>query len=300
MEHIDARAEEIKKMILKMGTGNFSYRIPRSAENTQTESIIALLNMLAQEFEVAYNPFFGTSPFTTITRIKHYIFMLDQQYRILQTNFDADNDRVLEKQNFLNLLSPASQEVFQKLLKTPKKKGKTLNGQLELKADKKLLMPLNCSVFPLRAFHPDSGLLVVLSRIQTLNPLLHGKQQEKQEYPVQQLKVLKSSEDIHKFREIAVYLHKHLDRPLGSLKEIASAFNINEFKLKKGFKELHQTTVFKYHLQLRLSLALQLVLDTSDQLASIAWKTGFKNYDHFAQAFKREFGVAPSHYRKQK
>ncbi len=300
MEHIDARAEEIKNMILQMGAGNFNYRIARSAENSETESIIALLNMLAEEFEVAYNPFLGTPPFTTISRVKHYMFILDNQYTILQTNFDADSDETLETQNFLNILSPASREVFEKLAKTPKKKGKKLNGHLELSTAKKLLLPLNCSVFPIDDSHPVSKLLVMLSRIQTLNPLLHGKLKPKKDKPSQKLKVLKSSEDIHKFREIAVYLEKHRDQPLSSLKEIATAFHMNEFKLKRGFKELHQTTVFKYHLQLRLSHALQFIINTSDQLTSIAWKTGFKNYDHFAQAFKREFGVSPSHYRKHK
>ena len=300
MVNIDAQAEEIKNMILKMGAGNFSYRIPRTADNTETETIIALLNMLAQEFEVAYNPLFGIPPTTMITRIQQYIFILDHQYDILQTTFNVDTDSPLEKQNFLNILTPTSQEEFKMLVKTLKKKDKTLNTQLEVLTGKKLVLPLNCSVVQLEDSDPASKLLVMLSHIQTLNPLLLGKPPVKREYPMLKLKVIKSSQDIKKFREIEVYIRKHINKPLVSLKDIASAFNMNEFKLKKGFKELYQTSVFKYHMQSRLTHALQLIISTTDRLSAIAQKTGFKNYVHFAQSFKKEFGVPPSQHRKQK
>lgn len=300
MVNIDARAEEIKNMILKMGAGNFSYRIPRSADNTETESIIALLNMLAQEFEVAYNPLFGIPPTTMITRVQHYFFILDDQNGVLQTNCNVDTDSPLEKQNFLNILSSTSQAAFKKLVKTLKKKDKTLHTQLEVLSDKKLVLPLNCSVVQIEGSHPAAKFLVMLSHIQTLNPLLIGKLPVKREYPMLKLKILKSSQDIKKFRDIEVYIRKHSNEPLVSLKDIASKFNINEYKLKKGFKELYQTSVFKYHLRSRLTHALQLIINTTDRLSAISQKTGFKNYVHFAQAFKKEFGVSPSHHRKQK
>jgi AraC family transcriptional activator of pyochelin receptor len=60
-----------------------------------------------------------------------------------------------------------------------------------------------------------------------------------------------------------------------SLTEIATAVGLNEYKLKRGFKETFQTTVFGYLTAQRLLLAKRYLLDTDKTAAEIAFDLGY-------------------------
>jgi AraC-like DNA-binding protein len=78
-----------------------------------------------------------------------------------------------------------------------------------------------------------------------------------------------------------------------SLTEIATAVGLNEYKLKRGFKETFQTTVFGYLTAQRLILARRYLLDTDKTAAEIAFDLGYATPQHFNNAFKRHFGHTP-------
>jgi AraC-like DNA-binding protein len=78
-----------------------------------------------------------------------------------------------------------------------------------------------------------------------------------------------------------------------SLSEIAAAVGLNEYKLKRGFKETFQTTVFGYLTDQRLLLARRYLLDTEKTAAEIAYELGYSTPQHFNNAFKRHFGHTP-------
>lgn len=79
-----------------------------------------------------------------------------------------------------------------------------------------------------------------------------------------------------------------------SLKEIARNFGINEFVLKKGFRENFNTTVFEFLLSKRLEHAHQLLLNTDQTIQEISSLVGYKYPNHFSTAFKKKFGINPS------
>lgn len=83
-----------------------------------------------------------------------------------------------------------------------------------------------------------------------------------------------------------------------SLKSIARHFGINEFLLKKGFRENIGTTVFDYILSKRLEYSLQLLQSTDQSIADIGVTIGYKYPNHFSSAFKKRFGVNPTDWRK--
>lgn len=56
------------------------------------------------------------------------------------------------------------------------------------------------------------------------------------------------------------YLVRHIDRP-PSLPEMARIAGINEYQLKKGFKETFGNTVFGYRSETRLELAKSELLE---------------------------------------
>jgi AraC family transcriptional regulator, transcriptional activator of the genes for pyochelin and ferripyochelin receptors len=78
-----------------------------------------------------------------------------------------------------------------------------------------------------------------------------------------------------------------------SLSEIAHHVGLNEYKLKRGFKETFDNTVFGYLTEQRLQLARQYLLDTQQTAAEIATQLGYATPQHFNNAFKKKFGVTP-------
>ncbi|WP_324672175.1 AraC family transcriptional regulator [Hymenobacter sp. GOD-10R] len=83
-----------------------------------------------------------------------------------------------------------------------------------------------------------------------------------------------------------------------SLLELARMFGTNDFKLKKGFRQLFGTTVFGYIAEQRLRVAEQLLTLTEQSIQEIAESVGFTNPAHFTTAFRRKFGVTPSQIRR--
>jgi AraC family transcriptional activator of pyochelin receptor len=83
-----------------------------------------------------------------------------------------------------------------------------------------------------------------------------------------------------------------------SLSEVAKLVGLNEYKLKRGFKEMFATTVFAYLTEQRLELAKRSLLDTEKTAAEIAFDLGYATPQHFHNAFKKRFGVTPNSMRK--
>lgn len=78
-----------------------------------------------------------------------------------------------------------------------------------------------------------------------------------------------------------------------NLSEIALHVGLNEFKLKKGFKETFNSTIFGYLTDQRLELAKQYLLDTQQTAADISVLLGYATPQHFNNAFKKKFGITP-------
>ena len=99
---------------------------------------------------------------------------------------------------------------------------------------------------------------------------------------------------IYKAREIIL---EKIDEPC-SLIELARLSGINDFKLKKGFKDVFGTTVFKYLFEVRMERSKTLILEGKFTISEIAFMIGYKNPAHFTAAFKRKFGRLPSDFRR--
>ncbi len=107
-----------------------------------------------------------------------------------------------------------------------------------------------------------------------------------------QKKHLISSIDRKKLIEAKEFINNRIDNP-PTLHQISNQVNLNEFKLKRGFKELFGTTVFEYTQNCRMELAKQLLLDTDKTAKEIAYEIGYSSPQHFSKAFKNLFGVTP-------
>ena len=103
---------------------------------------------------------------------------------------------------------------------------------------------------------------------------------------------LKSNADKEKIIAARDLVNERVHCP-PSLSEIAAAVGLNEYKLKRGFKETFQTTVFGYLTDQRLLLARRYLLDTEKTAAEIAYELGYSTPQHFNNAFKSHFGHTP-------
>jgi AraC-like DNA-binding protein len=88
------------------------------------------------------------------------------------------------------------------------------------------------------------------------------------------------------------YLIQCLDLP-PSLKELSRIAGINEFKLKRGFKESFNNTVFGYLADYRLEMAKDSLLAGEKSPSQLAFDLGYSSLQHFSTAFKKKFGMSP-------
>jgi AraC-like DNA-binding protein len=87
----------------------------------------------------------------------------------------------------------------------------------------------------------------------------------------------------------ATFLEEH------SLLSISRQFGVNQNKLKTGFKALFGAPVITYLYDLRMDYARMLLLDRNMNVSEVAPVVGYGSANHFSTAFKRKFGISPSH-----
>ncbi len=84
-----------------------------------------------------------------------------------------------------------------------------------------------------------------------------------------------------------------------TIPELAKQVGINQCYLKKGFKEIFDSTVYDYIQQQRMQKARMLLISSTKPIASIAEAVGFSSVSSFSQSFKKIVGVLPSELQKQ-
>ena len=79
-----------------------------------------------------------------------------------------------------------------------------------------------------------------------------------------------------------------------SLTALAEAAHISPFHFTRIFKEITSFTPYGYLLRTRLQNARLQLTQTSQQVTSIAFASGFNSLEHFSGAYKAFFGKSPS------
>ncbi|HVI45364.1 MAG TPA: AraC family transcriptional regulator [Chitinophaga sp.] len=79
-----------------------------------------------------------------------------------------------------------------------------------------------------------------------------------------------------------------------TLETLAKACQLNEYKLKAGFRQVFGTTVSDYIRDLRMKKAEELIRGTDMTMTEIAYDLGYTHSQHFQRAFKQKFGITPN------
>jgi len=106
-----------------------------------------------------------------------------------------------------------------------------------------------------------------------------------------------SREDVRKLHAARDIIEANMVEP-PSLLGLSRQVGLNDYKLKKGFKELFGSTVFEHLRQVRLDNAMQMLRSQEHSVTEAAIAVGYSNVSAFSQQFQRKFGIKPSELKK--
>ena len=96
-------------------------------------------------------------------------------------------------------------------------------------------------------------------------------------------------ECLHNAREILI---RRLDCP-PSLQELSQLIRMNDYKMKRLFKQYYGKTIYQYIREERMKKAYVLLQDGQYNVSQAAFTVGYTNISHFSETFKRYYGVSP-------
>lgn len=106
-----------------------------------------------------------------------------------------------------------------------------------------------------------------------------------------------SAEDIERIYAASDILRLQLEYP-PSLLELARQVGLNDYKLKRGFREVFDTTAFGYLWSARMEQAALMLGQDRRGVTEVAHAVGYSSSTSFSAAFKRKFGTSPQQYRQ--
>ncbi len=110
-------------------------------------------------------------------------------------------------------------------------------------------------------------------------------------------KDLVPKDDYSSILKIDAYIKSNLKKTL-TITTLSNIAGLNTSKLKKEFKLVFGTTIFKYITELRMAKAKDLIANRGFTVSEASYEVGYKNPQHFTAAFKRMFGYLPRNIKK--
>lgn len=293
-KHNQERIVALHQMLFEMARGNFSNRIPLSSYDDELETLVVLVNMVAEEMRESIFHAGYVNPHNSYRFITQANLVLDKLLHVksfnpsLLTMLGYESSE-LSNQSLGAFLTPDSLE---KLDFVKEAFHDTISSQtmipLQFLTKDQLIFNTDCSITKL--FDRDELILsFVVSVSQNANFLLELKNADESERHPNSRK-----SDALLIQRVYDYILAHLEEPLPSLKELSKIFGTNEYKLKDGFRHFFKTSIYKFYTVERLKRAYLMIQQTTIPLKNIALMNGFTDYPNFSKSFKKQFGISPN------
>jgi AraC-like DNA-binding protein len=292
--HNHERIVTLHQMLFEMARGNFNSRIPLSSNDDELETLIVLVNMVAEEMKESVFHAGYVNPHTSYRFINQTTLVLDRSFFIKSfspgiTTVLGFSEMDLLHQPLELFLSPES---IEKLGYVKEALEENMSFQsivpLHFLAKNSLSVAADCSLCKL--FNKDEIILSFVSPIAQSNYTHLAVDREGElEKPTGSRKT-----DALLIQKLYDYILAHLEEPLPSLKSLARLFGSNEFKLKDGFRHFFKTSIYQFYNDERLKRAHLMIQQTDIPLKNISVMNGFSNYPNFSKSFKKRFGYAPN------
>ena len=309
------KLEKMCQMIFEVASGNFSYRIERSGREDELEGVIVLLNMMAEEIRESFHHFALVNPHETYKQIAQMSFLIDRTFRIRNYNLVAQKILRLKEEEiygkyFYDFLTEDSRKTWDeessKILED--KEDKYFHTiRLFLSAKNSLTVPALCSISSLKVNFGGERFLLVTAlqtivqsreKEEKIQKALHQINNKKKKNKQETKSLILRERDKRQIQKVYDYILDNLEKPLPSLKQLAHQENTNEYKLKVGFRQLYNTSVFRFQREQRLKMAHSYIINSDLPLTRISEICGFKSVSHFSKLFKNQYGFSPRSFRK--
>lgn len=104
--------------------------------------------------------------------------------------------------------------------------------------------------------------------------------------------------NMEKLKSVIKYVELNYASPT-SIEQMADLSGFSKSHFMKYFKQAMGMPFTAYLNSYRLTMAARLLLQSDDTVLSIASEVGFDNLSYFNRAFKRQYGMTPSGYRRK-
>ncbi|MEL7561514.1 AraC family transcriptional regulator [Dehalogenimonas sp. 4OHTPN] len=110
---------------------------------------------------------------------------------------------------------------------------------------------------------------------------------------------MENREKVLAVRRMQQFMERRLQEPI-TLYQLAQAAGYSPFYSARIFKEVTGKTAFEYIRAMRLSAAAAKLAGGDCKVIDVAFDFVFESHEGFTRAFSKEFGVAPSEFRRRK
>lgn len=289
--HNYKRITAMHQMLFEMARGNFNRQIPGSGLDDELETLVVLMNMVAEELKesVLFSGFIN--PHGNQMLVASATLLLDEGDRIADASSGA-----------LGLLGYEASELIRRPI------ADVLSGGMEAYGMMKRQLSGNSRFVGRTSLHFISASSLSVTAECSLERLAGGKgwvlsclaphlvdlvtEGENQEKSIGKGKY-PSRSDARLIQKVYDYILGHLHEPLPRVKDLSRQFGTNEFKLKEGFRHFLHNSIYQFYTEERLKRAYFMIEQSEIPLKKIAQMNGFNSYPNFSRTFKRRFGLSP-------
>ena len=94
------------------------------------------------------------------------------------------------------------------------------------------------------------------------------------------------------------YIDEHYKDELG-LEQLAGLAGMTPTAFSRYFKQRTSKNISEYIVDIRLGHAARMLIDTTDSVSEICWRTGFNTISNFNRLFRKRKGCSPTEFREK-
>ncbi|MEM8775397.1 MAG: AraC family transcriptional regulator [Pseudomonadota bacterium] len=102
----------------------------------------------------------------------------------------------------------------------------------------------------------------------------------------------------HQFLAVRDFIQDQLDQQIG-LTALAALCDLDVYQFSRAFKSRTGTTPYQFLKDARLHRAEEMLTNSQDSIADIAYACGFSSQSHMTATFTKHLGVTPGAYRRE-
>ena len=99
-------------------------------------------------------------------------------------------------------------------------------------------------------------------------------------------------------KQASSYVLERMDKRI-TIREIADQMHVSQTQLKNSFRNYYGNSVYKFIRTKKMQKAAALLAEGRLSVMEIAGMSGYENCSKFAAAFRGEYGMSPSDYRRR-